>query len=485
MRKVVTGSQVAQLRNPDPFAVPQWRSPVYRTPGYIVVLAQLARLLWRLARFIARHPLTVAAISLLGWLYVAAGWPALAILTGSVAVVLAVWWWRWPVPFARWITVPVRNRWRGWLYRRRWPAVMDIAGLAEVFQARVLLPVLGKVTTTAHVDRVAVRLVSGQSPDDFAHVADNLAHGFGALLCRIRQARAGRLVLEFVRKDALAAPVPALPVPAWADFAALPVGRCEDGTMWQVRLQGTHLLLAGSTGAGKASLIWGIIRALLPALLDGTARVWGADPKLMELAFGRAIFERYGRYAADAQAIAAMLENAVAEMHDRAATFAGEHRDHTPSVEHPFIVIFIDETAFLTAYHPDKALRDWVKAALATLTTQGRAVGFCVVAALQDPRKEVMNIRNLFPDRIVMRLDEADQVDLVLGPGARDRGALADLISVVPEVGAGVAYVRLATHPDPVRVRAGWVTDSDIKAMTALLISAPGLRAVEGGEAAA
>jgi DNA segregation ATPase FtsK/SpoIIIE, S-DNA-T family len=334
MRKVVTGSQVAQLRNPDPFAIPQWRSPVYRTPGWIVALAQLARLLWRLARFAGRHPIAAAVTAFLGWVYVAAGWPALAILAGSVAVVLAVWRWRWPVPFARWITVPARNRWRGWVYRRRWPAVMTISGLAELYQSRVLLPVLGKVTATRHVDRVAVRLVSGQSSDDFAHVAENLAHGFGALLCRIREARAGSLVLEFVRKDALAAPVPALPVPARADFAALPVGRCEDGTPWRIRLQGTHVLLAGSTGAGKASLIWGIIRALLPALLDGTARVWGADPKLMELAFGRAIFERYGRYAADAAAIAAMLEDAVAEMHDRAAMFAGQHRDHIPTTAH-------------------------------------------------------------------------------------------------------------------------------------------------------
>lgn len=90
---------------------------------------------------------------------------------------------------------------------------MTISGLAEVYQARMLLPVLGKVTATSPVDRVAVRLVSGQSPDDFAHVADNLAHGFGAILCRIREAGQGRLVLEFVRKDTLAAPVPALPIP--------------------------------------------------------------------------------------------------------------------------------------------------------------------------------------------------------------------------------------------------------------------------------
>src|SRR5262249_29579348 len=333
-----------QLRNPDPFAVPAWRSPVYRTPGWIVALAQLARLLWRLGRFIARHPFAAAVTALLGGLYAAAGWPALALLAGSVAAILAVWRWRWPVSFARWIAAPARNRWRGWLYRRRWPAVMTIAGLAELYQTRVLLPVLGKVTATGHVDRVAVRLVSGQSPDDFAHVAENLAHGFGGLLCRIREARTGSLVVEFVRKDALAAPVPALPIPVRADFAALPVGRCEDGTLWAIRVRGTHVLLAGSTGAGKASLIWGIIRAMLPALLDGTARVWAADPKLMELAFGPAIFDNYGRYAADAGAIATMLEDAVAEMHDRAARFAGQHRDHAPTAGHPFIVIFIDET---------------------------------------------------------------------------------------------------------------------------------------------
>jgi S-DNA-T family DNA segregation ATPase FtsK/SpoIIIE len=104
-------------------------------------------------------------------------------------------------------------------------------------------------------------------------------------------------------------------------------------------------------------------------------------------------------------------------------------------------------------------------AALATLTTQGRAVGYCVVAALQDPRKDVLTIRNLFPDRIAMRLDEPEQVDMVLGDGARDRGATCELISADPAVGAGVAFVRLEADPDPVRVRAGWVTDDDIRAM--------------------
>jgi DNA segregation ATPase FtsK/SpoIIIE, S-DNA-T family len=256
-----------------------------------------------------------------------------------------------------------------------------------------------------------------------------------------------------------------LPVPGHPDLRALPVGRREDGLPWLVRLHGTHVLVAGATGAGKASLLWGLIQAMLPLMREGLVRVLAADPKLMELAYGRVIFDTYGRYAAHPAAIADMLEAAVADMQERAATFAGRQRDHAPTRQHPFTVVVVDEVAFLTAYQPDRKLRERIMNALATLTTQGRAVGYCVVAALQDPRKDVLTIRNLFPDRIAMRLDEPEQTDMVLGDGARDRGAACELISTDPAVGAGVAFVRLEADPDPVRVRAGWVTDADIRAM--------------------
>jgi len=95
----------------------------------------------------------------------------------------------------------------------------------------------------------------------------------------------------------------------------------------------------------------------------------------------------------------------------------------------------------------------------------------CVVGALQDPRKDVISLRNLFPARIALRLDESDQVDMVLGDGARDRGALADLISPLPGTGAGVGYVRLEGVPDPVRVRASWISDQDIHAMADAMLT--------------
>ena len=404
-------------------------------------------------------------LALLAFLWVTISWPGMAAIVACAVLILMTWRWFWPSGFARWVAAPARNTRRAWFYRRRWPAVMTIADLAPCYRGRIILPVLGKVTATRYVDRVAVRLVSGQCVADFAARADNLAHGFGALLCRVRTARSGAVVLEFVRRDALAAVIPALPIPARADLKALPVGRREDGLPWLVHLHGTHVLIAGATGAGKASLLWGLVRAMLPLMRRGLVRVLAADPKLMELAYGRVIFDTYGAYAADPLSVADMLDQAVADMQARAAMFAGHQREHTPTREHPFTVVLVDEVAFLTAYQPDRKLRERIMNALATLTTQGRAVGYSVVAALQDPRKDVLTIRNLFPDRIAMRLDEPEQVDMVLGDGARDRGAACELISPDPAAGAGVAFVRLEADPDPVRVRAGWVTDADIRAM--------------------
>jgi len=462
-----TGEQYAQVDNADPFAAPVWRSPVHRTPEWIIWLVQLIRLLVRVIWFVIRHPLLDAAAGLVILTWAKTGWPGVAVLAGvTLAALVTLRLWR-PDWYARLVTVPARCRWRWWIYRRRWHAVMTIAGLAPLYRGRITVPVLGKVQAGACADLVTVRLVSGQSPALFADRAGELAHGFRVLSCRIRTARPGLVVLELVRRDALAAIIPALPVPASPDLRALPVGRREDGGLFTIRLHGTHLLIAGATGAGKGSYLWGLVRAMLPAMAAGLVCVHACDPKLMELAFGRAVFERSGKYAANPADIADLLEADVADMQERAARFAGRQRDHTPTQEHPFVVVLVDEVAFLTAYQADRKLKERTLAALATLTTQGRAVGYCVVAALQDPRKEVLNIRNLFPDKIALRLDEPSQADLVLGDGARDRGARCDEIASDPATGAGVGYVRLEGDPDPVRVRAAFVSDDDIRVMAA------------------
>jgi DNA segregation ATPase FtsK/SpoIIIE-like protein len=78
------------------------------------------------------------------------------------------------------------------------------------------------------------------------------------------------------------------------------------------------------------------------------------------------------------------------------------------------------------------------------------------------PRKEVLGFRNLFPTKVALQLDEPTQVDMVLGDGARDQGALCDKI---PDGLRGVGYVRVDGVREPTRVRAAYVSDDDIRTM--------------------
>ena len=132
MRRVVTGEELAQLYNPDPFAMPRWRSPVYRTPFGIILAVKLARLLGWLIRLVARHPLAASVLALSAVTWVKLGWVTLVALVLAAVVMLAAWRWFWPGSFSRWVGRPARGKWRAWCYRRRWAAVMAIAGVAPV-----------------------------------------------------------------------------------------------------------------------------------------------------------------------------------------------------------------------------------------------------------------------------------------------------------------------------------------------------------------
>ncbi|MGA8211875.1 MAG: hypothetical protein WB441_12500 [Nocardioidaceae bacterium] len=123
------------------------------------------------------------------------------------------------------------------------------------------------------------------------------------------------------------------------------------------------------------------------------------------------------------------------------------------------MLVVVDEIASLTAYVVDRDAKRRIAVALSLLLSQGRAVGVSVIGAIQDPRKEVLSMRDLFPTRIALRLTEPEQVGLVLGQGARDRGARCDQI---PKALPGVGYVGLDGIAEPVRVRFAHVTDDHI-----------------------
>ncbi|GAA1726018.1 FtsK/SpoIIIE domain-containing protein [Nonomuraea bangladeshensis] len=466
MLKRLPGDEARNLVSTTPDTAVVFRPAVLKTPAIITFIVYGWRFLAALVRITWRHPVAVAVPIALGVVWNGYGWPAAASMLGFAVLSLLAWACAAPGSFARLVGWRLLAWWRLMsVYRRHWQSVMDVSGLAKRVNGHVYMPRLLRVTCDGWADRVTVRMLGGQAVKDWTDRIDNLAQGFGAASCRIALLKGGRLLVTFPRTDPLAAPLPALPIPDEPTVGPVEIGRQEDGKPLRLKVHGTHVLIAGATGAGKGSFLWDTIRGLLPAMRAGLCEVWALDPKLMELSFGRELFQ--GRYAADPAECADLLDEAVSVMQKRATRFAGLQRSHTPTVEDPFVLVIVDEVAFLTAYQPDRQLRQRTSAALATLATQGRSVGVGVMAALQDPRKEVMNIRNLFPDKIALRLDESEQVDMVLGDGARDRGALADHISPVPELGAGVAYMRLETSPEPIRVRAAYVSDTDIHAMVA------------------
>src|SRR5690348_4840764 len=101
MRRVVTGEELAQLSNPNPFAMPRWRAPVYRTPLGIIVAVKVVKLLAWIIRMAVRHPLAASVLALAAAIWLDLGWVTLVALVLAVAVMLAAWWWFWPVTFSR------------------------------------------------------------------------------------------------------------------------------------------------------------------------------------------------------------------------------------------------------------------------------------------------------------------------------------------------------------------------------------------------
>lgn len=434
----------------------------------LMVAWWLLRTLVRVLVVIARSPVAMAVIifstvAVLAVRTVGFGW-AVAGSAWLSALLLGVVLWR-PALGLRWRLV-LRSRWRRFsIYRYKWPATMDMVDLNKTRRdGTAFAPVLGLVNSTLTADVVRARMLAGQTVEDWGRVSDGLCQTFGAVACRVRSIpnRPHHVDLTFLISDPLVEPLEPLEITnGGGDLAALPVGVCEDGTVYRLPLLGNHVLLVGVTGAGKSSVEWALIHQLAPFIADRTVRLWGVDPKRMELAYGADLFESL---ASDSEDIADLLDHAVQVMRARQARLGGFTRQHVPTADDPLVVVLIDELAAL-AYITDRDLKRRIEYALGLLLSQGRAVGVTVVGAVQDPRKETVPQRDLYTVRVCMRVTEAAQVVLVLGPGARDRGARADQI---PESLPGVAFVQVDGVAEPVRVRFAHVTDADIRALAAL-----------------
>lgn len=352
------------------------------------------------------------------------------------------------------------SRWRKKVaasIQAQWPGLVVGTGLSvRGLNGQPVYVGLGKPTWEGWSCILPLAVPTGVRRDDVVAQADVMAGAFSARSVTVIGERAPNLALRIDYVDALEMSF-SLPYGGVWDGRTVEMGRTSLGESWRLRL-GPHTLVAGSSGSGKASLVWGLLLGLAQPIRDGVVEVWGVDRKGgMELALGRRLLTRF---ADDAAHSVALLEDAVTAMQRRARDLAGKTRQHVPTSGSPIVVVLIDELAALTAYETDRDLLRRANAAIATLASQGRAVGFVVFACLQDPRKETLPARGLFTQTVGLRLRDGVETAMVLGEGAVAAGALCHAIS--PDA-PGLAYVVPDDGSAPQRVRAGFVSDDMIR----------------------
>jgi S-DNA-T family DNA segregation ATPase FtsK/SpoIIIE len=446
---------------------------------------------FRALAWLTRHPLFLLIPATLVAAAVLVGLVPVAITTGTLLLGVTLWGRVHPASFDRWAAPTLRAGWRRWTTYRgpRWASVLADCGLARenhhtgrIDAARVL-----RIrSATRSIDTLHVRMSRGQDLTLWTGHTEALADALRAHRVAITRRRPGVLTVVVEREMPFGLPIPAPAIPSNAeavDLGMLEVGQDEYGHPFTLALAGRHVLVAGATGSGKGSLLWAPLRAMGPAIRDRLVRVHVIDLKGgAETRRGAPLFHRHATTPTEAIALLTEVRD---EMKARQAIMAEEGlRRLDLSAATPLDLVMVDELAMLTAYGDRADVRDALRL-LAEILTQGRACLVSVMGYVQEPSKDVVDVRELFPTRICLGVTASSHVDMVLGEGARERGALADEIPG-DEAHAGIGYVIDQRSRLPIRFRASLVTDPEIDELVRRCAPPPppALRAITDGEAA-
>jgi S-DNA-T family DNA segregation ATPase FtsK/SpoIIIE len=207
----------------------------------------------------------------------------------------------------------------------------------------------------------------------------------------------------------------------------LALGKDINGRIVTAELSGMpHLLIAGSTGAGKSVAINAMIMSILYKATPDQVRLILVDPKRLELGNYEGVPHLYTPIITEPKLAANALRNAVREMERRLKLLAEKgvrnieqynrlfDDGETPSLfgdsgeerPIPYIVIIIDELADLMMLDAGN-----VEESITRLAQMARAVGIHLVLATQRPSVDVITglIKANFPARISFRV--ATKVD--------------------------------------------------------------------------
>ncbi len=246
----------------------------------------------------------------------------------------------------------------------------DIALAMKAQTVRIVAPIPGK-------NRVGIEVPNGSS--SLVYLKD--------VLTKSEFRSAGSKITLALGKDIAGDPL-------IADLASMP-----------------HLLIAGTTGAGKTVCVNSIIMSMLFNAAPHEVKFLFVDPKMVELSIYSVLPHALCPAVTDPKKVSAALNWVVGEMENRYTLLAKEGvRNitgyHAKGKQMPYIVVVVDELADLM-----QVAAKTIEGAITRLAQLSRAVGIHLILATQRPSVDVITgvIKANFPARISFKV--ASKVD--------------------------------------------------------------------------
>ncbi len=254
----------------------------------------------------------------------------------------------------------------------------------------------------------------------------------------------------------------------------LALGHTIDGQDYIADLQKMpHLLIAGSTGAGKSVMINAVVTSILYKAAPDEVKFIMVDPKRLELGLYEGIPHLLTPIVVDPKRAANALKWAVTEMENRYRHLAGYgvrnieqyNKEVRQIVDQrlagdtselpkplPYIVVLIDELADLMMVASSE-----VESSITRLAQMARAIGIHLVLATQRPSVDVITglIKANFPSRMSFRVSsKVDSRTIIDTNGAEQLLGQGDMLFLPPGTS------RL------VRVHGSFLSEKDVKDVT-------------------
>jgi S-DNA-T family DNA segregation ATPase FtsK/SpoIIIE len=222
-----------------------------------------------------------------------------------------------------------------------------------------------------------------------------------------------------------------------------------------------HLLIAGSTGAGKSVCVNSMILSILYKKNPQEVKMILIDPKIVELKLYNGIPHLLTPVITEPKRAMQALQYCLCEMERRYAVLDGmgcrdissynkKIVDQKIATEKlPYMIVIIDEFADLMATTGKE-----LEGVVARLAAMSRAVGIHLVLATQRPSVDVITglIKANIPSRIAFMV-----------AAKTDSRIIIDQTGAEKLLGKGDMLYASATDPFPVRIQGAFVSDQEVE----------------------